>query len=468
MALVEVPPSTALPELLAATGALAPAAVLPLLAGLAAAGEAFLQAVQVYPSDSPSGQSLLRSLARLLNPGAVVLFADEARLGIRLSLPEPLGPLAPPRWAEFLAPEFYRGESASQSACVFSVARLGAFLMGAVEPCPTLPETAWAALAEWASGKRDPVREFLGHSGAPGIPPELRALLVSCLARTPASRLDALGKLHVALQALAGSPWIAAAARCQGCGFVLPADPAGAACPCCGRPSLVTPHSSLVTPGPSLVTSHSSLATQGMALVAAGVFLSGEQKTPRMLRAFAIDTLPVTEGDYKRFLSGLRRPPRSGGPGSRGPEYDTHPVTRLTWYEANEYAESCGKRLPTVHEWEKAARGVDGRKFPVGNNYRANAPPPRAGGKKGRPAPGTRPVGNCPTGASPYGVLDMAGNVLEWTSTARRAGQRLFRAVKGSCYLDGSPELSRCASVQYLAPESTEPYVGFRCVKDVE
>jgi len=483
MALVEAPPSTLLPELLAACGPLGPAAVLPLLVGLAGNTAAFLQAVEVAPAESPASQGVLRCLSRLLNPGAVVLLTDQARLGLRVALPEPMAELSPPRWAEFVAPELYRGAGASQAACVFSVARLGAFLMGAADASSPVRESAWAALAEWASGKRAAARELLEHPNAAKVPPELRSLLASCLAQNPASRWGSLRELHDALNLLARCRWSVAAGRCQSCGFILEAERLASACPGCGRKAVPA---EAEKPAPALAGGTGAAGIAGsrssgsatdtaaaaqlekMTLIATGVFLSGEQKTPRMLRAFAIDTTPVTEGDYKRFLSTQRRPPRPEGPGSRGPEFDNHPVTRITWYEANEYAEFCGKRLPTIHEWEKAARGTDGRKFPFGNNYRANAVSRGAGGGKSREAPGPMPVGRCPAGASPYGVLDMAGNVLAWTSTARRAGQRLFRAVKGSCYLDGSPELARCAGVQYLPPERAEPYVGFRCVKDVE
>ena len=80
----------------------------------------------------------------------------------------------------------------------------------------------------------------------------------------------------------------------------------------------------------------------------------------------------MTEGEYKRYLNDAGERPRENGPGSRGPEFDGFPVTRATWYEASAYAEHFGKRLPTVYEWEKAARGNDGRKFPYGNAYKPN------------------------------------------------------------------------------------------------
>ena len=91
-----------------------------------------------------------------------------------------------------------------------------------------------------------------------------------------------------------------------------------------------------------------------------------------------------------------------------------------------------------------------------------NGPPGKETSKE------TAPVGGFPRGASPYGVLDMAGNVLEWTSTARRQGERIFRAAKGACFLDGSVELSRCTSIQFKKPDVRESHVGFRCVKDLE
>ena len=211
---------------------------------------------------------------------------------------------------------------------------------------------------------------------------------------------------------------------------------------------------------------------EGMTLIPAGSFLSGDRKVPRTLRAFSIDTTPVTEGEYKKFLAAAGKQPKAGAAGSRPSRFDRHPVTQITWYEANEFAEHYGKRLPTVYEWEKAARGVDGRHFPFGNTFKPGCGQLRASAQDGarRPAQerATAQVGTHPAGASPYGVQDMAGNVLEWTSSARRSGERLFRAVKGASFQDGSPELARCTGVQYIPPEFSEPHVGFRCVSDVE
>jgi formylglycine-generating enzyme required for sulfatase activity len=137
------------------------------------------------------------------------------------------------------------------------------------------------------------------------------------------------------------------------------------------------------------------------------------------LPAFKIGKYPVTNREYQAFVRGAGyRPPFHWD----GDEYPAgkgdHPVVYVTWHDAVAYCrwltEQTGQlyRLPTEAEWEKAARGSDGRQYPWGNEF----DPARCNSVAGGPGE-TTPVGQYPEGASPYGILDMAGNVWEWCST---------------------------------------------------
>ncbi|WP_328561305.1 formylglycine-generating enzyme family protein [Streptomyces coelicoflavus] len=128
--------------------------------------------------------------------------------------------------------------------------------------------------------------------------------------------------------------------------------------------------------------------------------------------AFRIARTPVTVGQWTRFAAATDRPAFRSSPAD-------HPVVGVSWEAATDYCRWIGQRLggltvrlPTEDEWERAARGDDGREFPWGEEYRtglANLVDLGIGT--------TTPVGSFPGGASPFGVLDMAGNTDEWTST---------------------------------------------------
>lgn len=205
--------------------------------------------------------------------------------------------------------------------------------------------------------------------------------------------------------------------------------------------------------------------------IPAGTFLFGALESDRLstgderpqramtLPAFAIGRTPVTNAQYSRFLEANPAHPRpaawkstkQGYPRGRG----DHPV-QVTLDDALAFCQWAGLRLPTEVEWEKAARGTDGRRWPWGDK-----PPTRAHANVNNFVGDTTPVGTySPLGDSPYGCADMAGNVNEWTAT--RSSFASFQVVRGGDFT-GTHRWTRASRRNITNPGSN---LGFRVASD--
>ncbi|MBS2039617.1 SUMF1/EgtB/PvdO family nonheme iron enzyme [bacterium] len=170
------------------------------------------------------------------------------------------------------------------------------------------------------------------------------------------------------------------------------------------------------------------------------------------LPAFQIDLRLVSNADYCEF-----RPLHVH---FFPPEEANLPAVNVSCEEAAEYAAWLGKSLPSEQQWEKAARGEDGRLFPWGNEWDGERVNSAESGRRF-----LTPVDAFPSGASPYGCLNMAGNVWEWTVTAWEAGSPLM-AKKGGCALNFEPHM-HCSARFEDPPEMRLRWAGFRLISNL-
>jgi len=236
------------------------------------------------------------------------------------------------------------------------------------------------------------------------------------------------------------------------------------------------------------LAAHPTMAAEpvDMALVPAGEFTMGspagerdEQPAHRVyVDAFSMDKYEVTVGQYAVFLREAGGDMPADWKTMNQPSHQKRPAVNVDWADAARYCKWAGKRLPTEAEWEKAARGTDGRLYPWGND----PPTPLHAnyGKKGLNHHGALvPVGTLEAGKSPYGIYDMAGNVLEWVSdwydenynknsppqnpTGPSTGG--FKVLRGGSW--NSNPLNLRSADRYFDPPSFRSlyYPGVRCAK---
>lgn len=202
----------------------------------------------------------------------------------------------------------------------------------------------------------------------------------------------------------------------------------------------------------------------GMIPVSKGKFLAGEMNRTAFVEAFEIDVYPVTNRQYQRFrdASGYEPLPEHWEGGAYPISKADHPVVNVSYRDAESYAKWAGKRLPTEQEWEKAARGPNGRAYPWGNTFnRQNCNNVEVSEHD------TTEVTAFPNGASQYGVYDLCGNVWEWASTNVFPDREDAKVLRGGSW--ASPKETVMGTTRaYEKSERRRRDVGFRCVRDIE
>lgn len=196
------------------------------------------------------------------------------------------------------------------------------------------------------------------------------------------------------------------------------------------------------------------------------------------VEAFYIDKTEVTNQSFREFLDATGYEPRwpknflkHWKDGSFPKNLANHPIVWVSIEDARAYATWAGKRLPTEVEWQKAAQATDGRTWPWGNIYDPN--------KANSDSKGTQPVGSYSEGASPYGVVDLAGNVWEMTDSLQSDGYHYFSWLRGGSfyfakgsrwYMQGGPIANyQRAKYWHMTPAlNRSPTIGFRCAREAE
>ncbi len=218
-----------------------------------------------------------------------------------------------------------------------------------------------------------------------------------------------------------------------------------------------------------------------MVLIPKGRFLYGDKKEEKEIDYdYYIDVFPVTNGQFREFVdaggytdkeildtywSKEGREWRQNNSITSPIYWDEpkwnqsdHPVVGVSYYEAEAYAKWAGKRLPTEQEWEKAARGTDGREYPWGDEFDKEKCNTSESGIRG-----TTRVDRYPNGVSPYGCYDMAGNVWEWTDSWYDEGRDL-KVLRGGSWVSFQG-YARCAARSRSGPDDGYSNIGFRCAR---
>ncbi|HEY0684191.1 MAG TPA: SUMF1/EgtB/PvdO family nonheme iron enzyme [Steroidobacter sp.] len=197
------------------------------------------------------------------------------------------------------------------------------------------------------------------------------------------------------------------------------------------------------------------------------------------IKSFHIDKYPVTNAQFKKFMDASGYRPKDAHnflrdwvDGAPRKGWEKKPVTWVSIEDARAYAQWAGKRLPHEWEWQYAAQGTDGRLYPWGNDWNTSNMPPQS---KDREMPAPADVDAHPQGASPFGVMDLVGNVWQWTSefydehtrAAALRGGSAYQPQTSHWYFPQAYQLDQHGKYLLMAPSKDRAgMLGFRCVVD--
>ena len=386
----------------------------------------------------------------------------------------------------YMAPEQVTGQDITDQVDVYSFGILLFELLAGVKPISgdTVERIFYSILNEQVN---------LAPLFSAGVPNSICELVTNCTAKDPKARVQGFAPVVAALEAAlaelsaptellpasaAALPPAAAEPAASGFNWKLVA-PLGlllVALPVLYfsmRPSPKTAENAVAIAKTPVFAPSLSLPSGDMVLVPAGQFLFGKDKQQVDLPAFYVDKTEVTNAAYAAFCQASGKDLPQGFPTDKG----DYPVVNVSWLDAHAFAEWAGKRLPKAQEWEKAARGTDGRTFPWGDQPDLT----RANVNTG----GIQPVTAFPSGESPYHALQMVGNVWEFVDDIGHPSDGLRKSLSAKLTPPPGPDepwytirglsfseptmadgaLWDSASVPSRWKNSN---LGFRCAKDAK